>query len=204
MHLPTDPSDEGIKAFSQGDPGSRPYDTPVLTQEAPSRVPAEVQSGDTQTDHAAACSAAVSTPPGRRSFLHTVVPAFVQTSWMKKCYSALKSILPVYIAIHLAFIVISGLAVLFVLIDFSPQSKPIYTLWQSWHHWDTGNYLVVALHGYVAAHQTAFFPFYPLLERCLMVVTHNPFTAGLIISNLAGLMMLVVLYRLVEEDSDAE
>lgn len=140
MHLPTDPSDEGIKAFSQGDPGSRPYDTPVLTQEAPSRVPSEVQSGYTQTDHAAACSAAVSTPPGRRSFLHTLVPAFVQTSWMKKCYSALKSILPVYIAIHLAFIVISGTESLFLCLALL-----------SFYNMRHGNWWLAGLFGFLAS-----------------------------------------------------
>jgi len=126
-----------------------------------------------------------------------------RASWVK-WYEALKSILPIYIGIHLAFFVTSFLSVLFVLSDFSKQSMPIYTLWQSWHHWDTGNFLVVAVHGYTAPNQTAFFPLYPIFERGLMFITNNPFTAGLIISDVAGLVMLVVLYRLVEEDFDAE
>src|SRR5579863_7384511 len=66
-----------------------------------------------------------------------------RASWAK-WYGALKSVLPIYIGIHLAFFVTSFLSVLFVLSDFSKQSLPIYTLWQAWHRWDTGNFLVVA------------------------------------------------------------
>jgi hypothetical protein len=133
----------------------------------------------------------------------TVAPTGGKAAW-GKWYAALKSVLPVYIGVHLAFFVTSFLSVLFVLSDFSKQSMPLFTLWQAWHHWDTGNFLVVAVHGYTAAHQTAFFPLYPIFERIVMFVTGNPFTAGLIISDVAGLVMLVVLYRLVEEDFDAE
>ncbi len=141
--------------------------------------------------------------PGKHGITASMASIASNPSWVK-WYEALKGILPVYIAVHLAFFVTSFLSVLFVLKDFSPQSMDLYTLWQSWHHWDTGNFLVVAVHGYVVPHQTAFFPLYPLLERCLMVITRNPFTAGLLISDVAGLLMLTVLYRLVEEDFDAE
>ncbi len=136
-------------------------------------------------------------------YMNVITSLVGKTSWAK-WYEALKSILPIYVGIHLAFFAISFFSVLFVLSDFSKQSMPIYTLWQSWHHWDTGNFLVVAVHGYTAPNQTAFFPLYPIFERGLMFITNNPFTAGLIISDVAGLVMLVVLYRLVEEDFDAE
>ena len=120
-------------------------------------------------------------------------------------YRAFRSIFPVYIGVHLAFLVISCLAPLFVTHDFEWSSLPIYTLWNSWHHWDTGHYLIIATRGYDVYYRTAFFPLYPLLERVGMVFTHNnPFTAGLLISNIAGLLMLMVLYRLVKEDFDQE
>jgi Gpi18-like mannosyltransferase len=129
--------------------------------------------------------------------------SLVQDAWMQ-WYGALKGSFPVYFAIHLAFFVISCLSVLFTLGDFSRQAMPIYTLWQSWHRWDTGHYLSIAQRGYDVPYRTAFFPLYPLLERAVMVLTRNPFTAGLLISNVAGLVMLVVLYRLVAEDFDRE
>ena len=183
MHLPVDPSQSIQSNILSGS-----SDTLVSVQEA-----------DEATDSAAS----VPVRREKRGFTHVIAFTVGKTSWAK-WYEALKSILPIYVGIHLAFFAISFFSVLFVLSDFSKQSMPIYTLWQSWHHWDTGNFLVVAVHGYTAPNQTAFFPLYPIFERGLMFITNNPFTAGLIISDVAGLVMLVVLYRLVEEDFDAE
>ena len=121
-----------------------------------------------------------------------------------KWYAALKQILPVYIAIHLAIFVTSCLAFLFTVKDFSPQGLPISTLWQQWHYWDTSNFTHIALFGYYQLHLAGFFPLYPMLERLLMSVTHDPLVAGLIISNIAALIMFTALYRLVEEDFNGE
>jgi Gpi18-like mannosyltransferase len=126
-----------------------------------------------------------------------------KASWIK-WYSALKNILPVYIVIHLVFFVITCLSVLFSIKDFSAQSVSISFFWKSWLHWDTINFLAIAMNGYTLPWLTSFFPLYPLLERFLMFVTHDPLIAGLIVSDLSGLGMLVVLYRLVEEDFNAE
>src|SRR5438045_3186634 len=121
-----------------------------------------------------------------------------------KWFNAFKNVLPIYISIHLAFFVITCLAVLFIIPDFSWKALPINTLWQSWYRWDSVHFSYLATHGYTDWWRTAFFPLFPLLERYLAVVTVAPFIAGLIISNVAGLGMLVVLYRLVEEDFDSE
>ena len=126
-----------------------------------------------------------------------------RASWLK-WYAALKHILPVYIAIHLAIFVTSCLAFLFTVKDFSPQGLPIYTLWQQWHYWDTSNFSHIALHGYFQLHVAGFFPLYPLLERVLMFGTHDPLVAGLIISNVFELIMFTALYRLIEEDFNGE
>src|SRR6266852_3106216 len=121
-----------------------------------------------------------------------------------KWFTALKNVLPIYISIHLAFFVITCLAVLFIIPDFSWKALPIDTLWQSWNRWDSLHYSYLATHGYTDWWRTVFFPLFPLLERYLGVLTGDPFIAGLIISNVAGLGMLIVLYRLVEEDFDSE
>src|SRR2546421_12869979 len=121
-----------------------------------------------------------------------------------KWFTAFKNVLPIYISIHLAFFVITCLAVLFIIPDFSWKALPIDTLWQSWYRWDSLHYSYLATHGYTDWWRTPFFPLFPLLERYLPVVKGDPFIAGLIISNVAGLGMLVVLYRLVEEDFDSE
>jgi len=121
-----------------------------------------------------------------------------------KWFNAFKNVLPIYISIHLAFFVITCLAVLFVIPDFSWKVLPINTLWQSWYRWDSVHYSYLAMHGYTDWWRTVFFPLFPLLERYVALVVGDPFIAGLVISNVAGLGMLIVLYRLVEEDFDSE
>lgn len=138
-------------------------------------------------------------PPASPSATAASTPGF----W-HKWSTALVRILPIYVAIHIAFFVTTCLSFLFTIRDFDPASVPIYRLWQTWHHWDTGHYMAIALYGYNHWWSTAFFPLYPLLERALMVFTHNPLTAGLLISNVADLVLLVVLYELVREDFDED
>lgn len=128
----------------------------------------------------------------------------IQKSFWMPWYTALKKVFPIYLATHLAFFVITCLSVLFVLRDFSWQALPIRTLWDSWDHWDTTIYVTIAKYGYTDAARTAFFPLYPLLERALMYVHNNALIDGLIISNLAGLGIFIVLYRLVSKDFNAE
>ena len=115
-------------------------------------------------------------------------------------YEAFQHILPYYVAVHLAFFVTTYFSSLFLLKDFSSQSLHLSTLWQLWARKDAGHFRFIALYGYTDWWRTAFFPLYPLLERSLLSVLHNPYVAGLFISNSAGLLMLVVLYRLVNED----
>jgi Gpi18-like mannosyltransferase len=124
--------------------------------------------------------------------------------WMQWS-SVLRNVFPIYLATHLAFFVITCLCVLFLLKDFSWQALPISTLWKSWDRWDSGNFTTIARYGYINYARTAFFPLYPLLERGLMSATHNnPFIAGLIVSNLAGLGIFVILYRLICEDFNVD
>src|ERR1700730_2873165 len=106
-----------------------------------------------------------------------------------KWINALKQVWPIYFSVHLAFIVITCLAVLFVIPDFSWKALPIDTLWQSWNRWDSIHYTYLATNGYTDWWRTVFFPLFPLLERGLALLTHDPFIAGLIISNVAGLGM---------------
>lgn len=120
----------------------------------------------------------------------------------QRWYAAFKHILPVYIAIHLALVAISCFAFLFINKDFSSIIMPVSTLWDQWRHWDSGYYLQIAMHGYTTRQEMAFFPFYPILIRAVMVITRNELTAGLIVSNAAELVTFTVLYRLIEKDFD--
>ncbi len=131
------------------------------------------------------------TPTGSPSFWH-------------KWYGAFKQAFPVYFAVQTAFLVIACLSFIFTTQDFNANQIPLHAFWQVWYRWDTGHYMYIAMYGYTDAWRTAFFPLYPLLERALMFFTHDALLAGLLISHLAGLVMLVVLYQLVREDFDEE
>src|SRR5260370_13327893 len=106
------------------------------------------------------------------------------TFW-KKWYGAFKQIFPIYLAVHLAFLVVTCLSFIYTTQDFNTNQVPLQTLWQVWHRWDTGHYMTIATPGYIDAWRTAFFPLFPLLERGLMFVTHYALIAGLIISVVA-------------------
>ena len=72
------------------------------------------------------------------------------------------------------------------------------------NRWDSGHFTYIAIHGFDVAWRTAFFPLFPLLEGIpsLLIKHLDPFITGLIVSNLADLVILIVLYRLVQEDFD--
>jgi len=117
---------------------------------------------------------------------------------------ALKKVFPLYVVIHVLFLLLSYLVTLFQVSNYSLNSLPLSSLALVWNRWDTSHFTAIATHGYVGSWQTAFFPLFPLLERGVAFLLGGPFRAGLIISNLAYLVVLVVLYRLVWEDFGEE
>ncbi len=119
---------------------------------------------------------------------------------------AFHEVFPVYLAVHMAVLAISCLAFLFTIRDFYWQAQPFYMIWQQWYRWDTGLFMQIAEHGYTTISHTAFFPLYPLLERYVsyLLPHHHTLIAGLIISNVVGLILLMVLYQLVYEDFGRE
>lgn len=123
----------------------------------------------------------------------------------KAWIEAFKKVWPIYLSTHLAFAVLTYLAILFRVDSHTLAYFPLNTLLTSWDKWDSNWYTNIALNGYTDPKTTAFFPLFPLLERVLAPLTHNhPFYAGLLISNLAGLGMLMILYRIVATDFDQE
>jgi Gpi18-like mannosyltransferase len=127
-----------------------------------------------------------------------------ETSSWRKWLNATQQVLPIYLALHLAFLILTYFATLFTIGNFSTNVLPVHTLLDSWFRWDSGEFTHIATVGYDAHWTYAFFPLFPLLEKGVSFLTHDPFIAGLLISNIAGLGMLIVLYRLVEQDFDAE
>ncbi len=56
-----------------------------------------------------------------------------KSMFWKKWLDATKNILPTFVGIHAAAFVISCLALLFTVPDFSPKGFPIHTLWWEWN-----------------------------------------------------------------------
>lgn len=119
-------------------------------------------------------------------------------------YVALKESFPTYSAIHIAFFITTVFASLFILKDFSGNARPISSLWESWHHWDTGIYMAIARVGYDNIGRTPFFPLFPLLTRIAMFIFQDSLISALFVSNVLGAAVLMILYRIVKEDFDSK
>jgi hypothetical protein len=68
--------------------------------------------------------------------------------------------------------------------------------------WDSAWYIVIAQHGYYSPPSSNFFPLYPLLMSAVALVVGSPLIAGVIISFVALLAGLTILYRLALLDLD--
>ncbi len=92
--------------------------------------------------------------------------------------------------------------VLFTVPNYSIHAlSPIDSLY-SWSHWDVHRYATIASQGYVTPEYSAFFPLFPLLVHVVSLVSGNVVAAGMLISNIAFLGTLIVLYRFVEAEFD--
>src|SRR5260221_10447355 len=74
-----------------------------------------------------------------------------------------------------------------------------------WYHWDAVAYVNIAHHGYTYIPDTAFFPFWPLIEHFggLLLGGFFPgsyYAAGLLLANICFYFALVLLYCLLAED----
>jgi hypothetical protein len=77
-------------------------------------------------------------------------------------------------------------------------------LWlDGWTRWDAGWYRHIAAHGYVAEpvgppgqRNLAFYPLYPFVMRLVSLTGLDPLAAGILVSNLAMLVALVLVHRM--------
>ncbi len=91
----------------------------------------------------------------------------------------------------------------FILFPVPPHVYPvsavnITALLTSWNHWDAANFTRIAQNGYQTIYDTAFFPLFPLLIKCIaFLFGNNGYIAiGMILSNLALLGALFALYQI--------
>ena len=73
----------------------------------------------------------------------------------------------------------------------------------SFGNFDGVHYLGIAQHGYIYQFTQVFFPLYPILIKLFSLITLDNFLlSGLLISNLAFLCGLIILFRLIKETYD--
>jgi hypothetical protein len=68
----------------------------------------------------------------------------------------------------------------------------------SWNRWDAANFTRIAQYGYQTIYDTAFFPLFPVLIKCIAFLfgNHGYVAIGMLLSNAALLGALFVLYQL--------
>ncbi len=100
-------------------------------------------------------------------------------------------------------LLIIGTYLSYILLPVPPHTYPgtpvdVIGLLSSWNHWDAQRFLDVAQYGYHDVYYTPFFPLFPLLIRGVALLFGNQGQAaiGMVLSNLALLGSLFVLYQL--------
>ena len=134
-----------------------------------------------------------SRPQGWHSFL---------TAWGK----AALAVLPTFLTTRLVLLLLTYFAgIIFNVPPNTSFSLTFNTILYSWYHWDATRYLTIATQGYLSQGDVAYFPLYPAVVHTSSVILHqDPLIIGMLISNLAFLGALMVLYRLVTKEFDQE
>lgn len=91
----------------------------------------------------------------------------------------------------------------FILFPVPPHVYPVSEvnitgLLTSWNNWDAANFTRIARYGYQTIYDTAFFPLFPLLIKSIAFLfgNHGYIAIGMILSNLALLGTLFVVYQI--------
>jgi Gpi18-like mannosyltransferase len=132
-----------------------------------------------------------------------------QSGWraaLDPWWKATLAILPIFIATRFLFVLLTYFGVvLFTVQNYSPQILSSHTILFSWYRWDAARFGTIAMEGYKNYYNSAFFPFFPLLEYVVGIILHKGvLVSGMLISNLAFLGTLIVLYRFVETEFDID
>src|SRR5438270_12167698 len=132
-----------------------------------------------------------------------------QSGWRARLapwWQAALGVLPAFLLTRFILLLLTYFgSVLFTVPNYSYQVVSLSSVLRSWYHWDVISFENIATRGYVYRDNAAFFPLYPLLEREVSALLHihtNVFLGGMLITNLAFLGTLIVLYRFVEVEFD--
>jgi Gpi18-like mannosyltransferase len=91
--------------------------------------------------------------------------------------------------------------IILMLPKYSSTPVDLIAMSTSWNHWDSANYVRIAQFGYQSYYDVAFFPLFPLLIH-IIALPFGPMAylpVGMLISNIALLGALFVIYQLATE-----
>ena len=115
------------------------------------------------------------------------------------------ALLPFLLTRFVCFILWYFGGVLFTVPNYSPTPVPFHDLLYNLNHWNTTYFLDIATNGYTTPENSYYFPLYPTLIRLFTpIFRHDPLLTGLFLTNIAFLIALIVVYRLVEMEFDGE
>lgn len=116
------------------------------------------------------------------------------------------AVFPLFVVTRIVFLLLTYFGViLFSVPKYSLKALALDMLVHGWYRWDAIRFTTIATKGYLDLSYAAFFPLYPWLMRILSIPFHgSAFVTGMVISNVALLGTLLVLYRLVETEFDRE
>ncbi len=82
------------------------------------------------------------------------------------------------------------------------------TILELWKRWDTSNYIDIAENSYTNTGDSrffiVFFPLYPLFIRFFAIFVRNYLFSAMVVSNLASILAVLFLYKLVNKDYNSE
>src|SRR6516225_5129191 len=124
--------------------------------------------------------------------------------------SAWKEAAWIFALSRLAILFISLLGIIALPLAGQPRTPPCiaapHTCLSSWWHWDAAVYVEIARSGYTIAHNTVFFPLWPLLIHSIGFAFGDSTTiyyiVGMVLANLFFYLTLVLLYTLLSADYD--
>ncbi len=126
-------------------------------------------------------------------------------TWFRR--TSTRDILWLFLLSRFLLVLVTYFGYIFLTQDkYSGAPISIATFLSTWNRWDASRYISIAQHGYQPPDDLAFFPLFPLLisviARPLGDWSYLP--VGMLLSNLALLGALFILYHLTEEISDGQ
>ncbi len=118
---------------------------------------------------------------------------------------ALKQVFPFFLITHLSMLIISLYAPELIIISSKSPVDPLNSaslsvIWHTWNRYDSQHYVSIAQQSYKSLGDAAFFPLFPWLMRFVDIGIHSTIVSGLLLSSLAGLVLMIVMYQLALEE----